>query len=113
LNGTEVVSHVSKGAAAKCCPYCEAEKVTKGAYVGFIFHDLRRSAVRNLTQAGVPRSLAMRISGHKTESVFERYNITTDVDVKNAGAQIEKYIEAQRVAANAAPKPKKLKVVRG
>jgi integrase len=112
LNGTEVVSHVSKGAAA-CCPYCETEKVAKGTYVGFIFHDLRRSAVRNLTQAGVPRSLAMRISGHKTESVFERYNITTDVDVKNAGAQVEKYIEAQRAVANAAPKPKKLKVVRG
>ena len=110
LNGREVVSHFSKGSG--CCPYCDAEKTEAGVYVGFIFHDLRRSAVRNLTQAGVPGSLAMKISGHKTESVFERYNITTDADVQNAGAKVETYIQQQRDEATAAAKPKKLRAVR-
>lgn len=113
LNGKGVVSHFSKG--PKCCPYCSAENVEKGTWVGFIFHDLRRSAVRNLTQAGVPRSLAMKITGHKTESVFERYNITTTQDVQDAGARVEQYLSQRRseAAAKATQKPKKLRVVRG
>jgi len=52
----------------------------KGHYYGRIFHDLRRSAVRSLVRGGVHPSVAMAISGNKTEAMFRRYNITDDRD---------------------------------
>jgi integrase len=49
-----------------------------------IFHDLRRSAVRNLVAAGVDQAVAMRVTGHQTISVFQRYRIVSDDDVRAA-----------------------------
>ena len=56
---------------------------------GRLFHDLRRTAVRNLVRTGVPRSVAMRLTGYKTESVFERYNITSPDDLRDAARRLD------------------------
>ncbi len=45
----------------------------KAGVPGTTFHDLRRTAVRNFERAGVSRSVAMRITGHKTEAIYRRY----------------------------------------
>lgn len=65
-----------------------------------LFHDLRRTALTNYVNAGVPKSIARSISGHKTESVFERYNIRDDDADQQAAAQaITRRVQAVRNGA--------------
>jgi integrase len=51
-------------------------------------HDFRRTAVRNMEQAGVPRSVAMKLTGHKTENIYRRYAIVSDADLADAARRL-------------------------
>ena len=68
---------------------CKSAKVP-----GSLFHDLRRTAVRNMIRAGVPQTVAMSISGHRTIAMFNRYNIASQDDKREALLRTEAHLAA-------------------
>ena len=63
--------------------------------VGTIVHDLRRCAARNLSRTGVPEAVAMEITGHKTRSMYRRYRIVDEKDLREATARLQAHLDQQ------------------
>ena len=78
------------GSAVKDLRDAWRDLCTASGVPGLLLHDLRRTAVRNLVRAGVSEHTAMAISGHKTRSVFDRYDIVNQRDIRDAMLKLER-----------------------
>jgi integrase len=77
-----------EGAPIKSITHAWQSACLSGGCPTLIPHDLRRSAVRHFVRSGIPERVAMQLTGHKTRSVFERYNIVSEGDLKTAADRL-------------------------
>jgi integrase len=77
--------------SGRACPKCKSQR---SVYSGLIFHDLRRTAARNLRRAGIPETVIMKIGGWRTRSVFERYAIVSRTDIADAMRKLQQSEDA-------------------
>ncbi len=72
-------------------------------YSGLVPHDMRRSAVRNFRKAGLSENEGMKMSGHVTNSIYRRYDIIDEDDLKESMGKVQEYLKAQPKGAKVAP----------
>lgn len=91
--GQTGLSHLRSGCRENECPKCGQKwKREDLKYTGAIFHDFRRTTARNLVRAGVPVPVAMKITGHRTDSMFRRYAIVSEEQKREALAKTQVYL---------------------
>jgi integrase len=78
-------------------PAQQRKKATK------LLHDFRRTAVRNLERAGVPRSVAMKLTGHKTENIYRRYAIVSEADLAEGVKKLDLLLQSTAPARTVVP----------
>jgi integrase len=91
---------VTAGLGKMTCPKCGSESTERACesckaetrYSGKIFHDFRRTASRNMIEAGVPQAVAMKITGHRTDSMFRRYAIVNEDQKREALAKTQQHL---------------------
>jgi hypothetical protein len=74
-------------------------RLREGGVDGLIFHDLRRSAARNMRRAGVPENTIMKIAGWKTPAMFRRYDIQDGRDIQRAAEIMEQQLARKKASS--------------
>jgi integrase len=97
--GTENKIKDFRGAWARAC---KLVGLVPGR-AGIVPHDLRRCMARNLSRAGVPEQIAMKITGHKTASMYRRYRIVDERDLREATERLDNYLGDQPTTTIVAP----------
>jgi integrase len=94
------VFHRPNGAQIKSFRTTWRNACESAGYPGKIFHDFRRTAVRNLERAAVPRSTAMAMVGHQTESIYRRYAIVDETMHREAAERLDVWAAEQKAKAD-------------
>jgi integrase len=90
----------SDGSRIKDFRYAWAKACEAAGVRGRLVHDFRRTAVRNLERATVPRSAAIKMTGHKTESIYLRYAIVDSAMMQDAAAKLDALHAAEANSPN-------------
>jgi len=110
----KIIPLVFHNAGQPICNYYKAwhKACREAGQSGKIPHDFRRTAVRNMVRAGIPERVAMQMTGHKTRSVFDRYHIVSEGDLKEAAQKLSEAHLATKLATVTPIAPLEAKISR-